>query len=138
MGQPKADSCQLPVAGYQSAKGNHMSDYRSLRVWQRAHVLTLDVYKTTSTFPSSERYGLTDQLRRSAASVPANLAEGVGRNTQPELARFCRISMGSLNELEYHLLLSHDLGLLASADHEALAGEVSQVRRMLAKFVQTL
>ena len=98
----------------------------------------LAVYKVTATFPPAERFGLTDQIRRAAVSVPANLAEGVGRDTRPELARFCRISMGSLNELEYHLLLARDLGYLDLQPHSSLAEEVSQLRRMLGRFIKTL
>jgi four helix bundle protein len=115
-----------------------MSDYRSLRVWKRSHELTLEVYKETVCFPAAERYGLVDQMRRAAASVAANLAEGAGRESRAEFVRFCRISMGSLNELEYHLLLSRDLGYLDVAVHSRLAGEVSEVRRMLARLVQRL
>jgi four helix bundle protein len=83
-------------------------------------------------------YGLTSQLRRAAASIPANIAEGTGRGSQAELARFCRISLGSINEVEYHLLLSRDLGYLGETDHKALAGDVSELRRMLASFVKSL
>lgn len=115
-----------------------MSDYRTLRVWQKAHALTLQVYQVTAALPASELYGLSSQMRRAAASVPANIAEGTGRESQAELARFCRISGGSLNELEYHLLLARDLGFVQPADYERLATEVSQIRRMLVKFLQAL
>jgi four helix bundle protein len=115
-----------------------MSDYRSLKVWRRSHELTLAVYKATENFPRSEQYGLTSQLRRSASSIPANIAEGVGRDTGPELKRFCRISLGSLNELEYHLLLSNDLGYLDGATGTDLKHETIVIRRMLTKFQASL
>jgi four helix bundle protein len=115
-----------------------MGDYRSLKVWQRAHRLTLLVYKATQHFPSSELYGLTSQLRRSAASVPANLAEGAGRNSVGELRRFCRISLGSASELEYHLLLARELGYLPTECHAGLAEEVDHLKRMLARLASAL
>lgn len=84
------------------------------RVGQRskAHQLTLTVYQITATFPREELYGLTSQLRRCSASVPANLAEGCGWNGDAEFARFCSIAMGSASELEYHLLLAKELKLI--------------------------
>src|SRR5688500_11411498 len=97
-----------------------MSDYRKLLVWRRAHELVVAVYQSTQDFPRSETFGLVGQLRRAASSVPANIAEGTGRGTSKELARFCRIALGSLNELEYHLFLSYDLTYLAPAQYEKL------------------
>jgi four helix bundle protein len=81
-------------------------DFGGLKVWQRSHRLTLAVYEATGTFPREETYGLTAQLRRCSASVPANIAEGCGRSGDAELARFMLISMGSASELEYYLLLA--------------------------------
>jgi four helix bundle protein len=77
-----------------------------MRIWQKARELTLAVYQVTATFPREELYGLTSQLGRSSASIPANHAEGCGRNGDAEFARFCSIAMGSASELEYHLLLA--------------------------------
>lgn len=87
-----------------------MRDFKNLKVWQKSHSLTLDIYKTTSTFPKEEMYGLTSQIRWSCASIPANIAEGCGRDGEAELARFFRIGRGSASELEYHLILVRDLG----------------------------
>lgn len=115
-----------------------MADYRKLLVWQQAHGLVLSVYHTTLLFPKAEMYGLVAQVRRAAASVPANIAEGTGRGTQRELARFCRIARGSLNELEYHLLLARDLGYLTTDTHAPLASRLVVLRRMLTKFIQSL
>jgi four helix bundle protein len=115
-----------------------MGDYETLKVWEKAHRITLEVYRVTRPFPPSEMYGLTSQLRRSAASIPSNLAEGSGRNSQRELARFCRIALGSANELHYQLRLAKDLGLLPADDHRSLSAEVTDLRRMIAKFITTL
>ena len=89
-----------------------MQDYRKLAVWKRAHELTLAIYACTGGFPRDEAFGLTSQLRRSAASIPANIVEGCGRDTNAEFARFLYIALGSANELEYHLLLARDLDYL--------------------------
>ncbi len=115
-----------------------MSDFKQLQVWQRAHALTLAVYHATNAFPREEAYGLTGQIRRSAASVPANIAEGCGRGSNAELARFLRNPLGSSNELEYHLLLAHDLQLLSPQDHNRLLPELVEVRRMLTGLIQSL
>lgn len=115
-----------------------MGDYKSLKIWQRAHALTLEVYKASARFPASERYGLVSQLRRASSSIPANLAEGAGRNTQRELARFCRIALGSANEAEYHLLLARDLGYLADQDHQRLARETRHLKAMIARSIRSL
>ncbi len=108
-----------------------MQDYRQLRVWQRAHRLVLDVYRATATFPAEEKYGLTSQLRRSAVSVPSNIAEGCGRSSNADFARFLHIPTGSVLEADYQLLLARDLGYLHAAEHEPLAAEATAVRRML-------
>jgi four helix bundle protein len=96
------------------------------------------VYKATATFPKEELYGLTSQMRRSASSIPANIAEGCGRNGNAELARFLQISAGSASELQYHLLLARDLGLLAPSIYVQLEHDVSEVKRMLYSFMQKL
>ncbi|MXY46863.1 MAG: four helix bundle protein [Chloroflexi bacterium] len=83
-----------------------MHDFIHLKVWQKGHELILDVYKFTSSFPRGEQYGLTSRISRAASSIPANIAEGCGRDGDAELARFLQIGMGSANELEYHILLA--------------------------------
>ena len=115
-----------------------MRNYRDLDVWNRAHKLTLELYRKSRTFPKEEFYGLTSQLRRSAMSVGANLAEGCGRQTTAELARFVRISMGSASELDYHLLLSYDFGFLHPDDYRKLSQELTRIRKMLASLLSTL
>jgi four helix bundle protein len=86
-----------------------MKDFRKLDVWAKAHALTLAIYRVTAGFPTEERYGLTSQLRRAALSIPTNITEGCGRNTDAEFNRFLEIAMGSASETEYLLLLSFDL-----------------------------
>ena len=115
-----------------------MRDFRELHVWQKAHQLTLAVYAATAAFPREELYGLTTQVRRASSSIPANIAEGCGRGSQAELARFLKIILGSASELEYHLLLARDLQLLPPPDYERLSNEVTQVKKMLTAFIQKL
>lgn len=115
-----------------------MRDFRDLKVWEKAHHLTLAVYKVTSAFPKDELYGLTSQIRRSSASIPANIAEGCGRSGNAELARFFQIAMGSASELEYHLLLDRDLDFLNDPDYNSLASDMTEVKRMLTSFIQKL
>lgn len=100
--------------------GNMARDYRKIIAWQRAHKLTLRIYKDTKSFPPEERFGLTSQLRRAAYSVPSNIVEGSGRGTKKDYLRFLYISLASLKETEYFLLLSHDLGYLYKPDYEEL------------------
>ena len=97
-----------------------MKDFRELKVWDRAHQLVLTVYQTTMSFPRDETYGLTAQIRRSASSIPSNIGEGCGRDGDAELARFCRIVCGSASELEYQILLAHDLKLIPSGHYQQL------------------
>jgi four helix bundle protein len=115
-----------------------VGDFKKLEVWQVAHRVTCQVYQATAGFPKTETYGLTAQLRRSASSIPANIAEGSGRNGDLEFSRFVRISLGSATELEYHLLLSRDIGLLTASKYEELSGEVLRVRSMLARLNKVL
>lgn len=107
-------------------------------MWEKSHHLTLAVYKATVTFPQEELYGLTSQMRRSASSIPANIAEGCGRDGVVELARFLRIASGSASELEYHTLLAHELNLLNTSDHQRLNQGVTEVKRMLTSLIKKL
>jgi four helix bundle protein len=112
-------------------------DYRDLRVWELAHQIAVEAYSVTKQFPRDEMFGMTSQIRRSASSVPANLAEGCGRGGN-ELARFSRIALGSAMELDYHLLLARDVGLLAPDSYERLAPVIVQLRQMLGRFIKAL
>ena len=113
-----------------------MKNFRDLKVWKKAHLLTLDIYKLTASFPREERYGLTSQMRRSAVSVPSNLAEGCGRGSDAD--RFMQIAMGSASELEYQILLAHDLRFLKEADYSQGTSQVQEVKRMLSAFLKKL
>ncbi|MBZ5534587.1 MAG: four helix bundle protein [Acidobacteriia bacterium] len=115
-----------------------MRDFKQLKVWQKAHNLTLGLYKATWKFPKEELYGLTSQIRRSAASIPANIAEGCGRSSELELVRFLNIAGGSACELEYHILLAKDLRLLSDEDYDLLPQSVSEVKKMLTGLIQRL
>jgi four helix bundle protein len=115
-----------------------VKDFRELKVWQKAHQLTLAVYRTTAAFPREELYGLTSQLRRAGSSIAANLAEGCGRNGDMEFARFCSMAMGSASELEYHLLLAKDLKLIKPVDYQELNQQATELKRMLTALMQKL
>jgi four helix bundle protein len=115
-----------------------VKDFKSLTAWSRAHELTLKVYGVTKGFPRDEAFGLTSQLRRACASIPANIAEGCGRSGDAELARFLTIAAGSASEVEYHLLLAHDLNYLSHTDYGQLNGEINELKRMLSAFIRKL
>ena len=115
-----------------------MKDFRKLKVGEKAHRFALLLYQETLTFPSSEQFGLTSQLRRAAVSIPSNIAEGCGRNSDAELRRFCEIAMGSASEVEYQLPLCQDLGFLKSEKHTCLHNSLLDCKRMLNTFIQTL
>ena len=115
-----------------------MKDFRDLKVWQKAHQLTLAIYRVTAAFPSSELYGLTSQMRRSSASVPANIAEGACRDGDAEFCRFLHIAMGSASEVDYFLLLACDLGFLRREESEGLMRDAAEVKRMLSALINKL
>jgi four helix bundle protein len=108
-----------------------MQDFRKLKVWQKAHKLTLETIAVSGNLSHPRWFCLRDQLTRAAISVPANLAEGCGRTGDREFRRFVRVSLGSASELEYHLLLARDLGLVAQPAYGRLASGVVEVKRML-------
>jgi four helix bundle protein len=108
-----------------------MRDFRQIKVWAKAHYLTLNIYKATSSFPRQEIYGLVSQLRRCSASIAANIAEGYGRGGNTELARFLQIGMGSASELEYHILLSKALNFVTKTVYDELQSQVVEVKKML-------
>jgi len=115
-----------------------MRPFRELMVWQKAHRLTLELYKNTRTFPREEQYGLTSQVRRAAASICANIAEGCGRGTARDFARFIQMALGSASELEYHLVLAADLGFISPDVHLQLETSLVAVKRMLSGLVRRL
>ncbi len=115
-----------------------MRNFKELKVWQKAHRFVLDVYRETRSFPTDERFGLTAHVRKSATSIPSNIAEGCGREGNKELARFLSIAAGSASESEYQLFLARDLGYLHSDIHRRLEEQVAEIRRMLHSFIRKL
>lgn len=115
-----------------------MKDFRKLNVWQKAHLLALRTYRATANFPRDELYGLTTQVRRACVSIPANIAEGCGREGEAEFGRFLQIALGSASELEYHLFLAFELRFLNVKEYELLNSQVSEVKRMLTALVKKL
>lgn len=112
-----------------------MKDFKKLQVWAKAHELTLEVYRVTRGFPRDEQFGMTSQLRRACVSISANIAEGCGRNSNSELARFLDIAMGSASETQYHLLLARDLGYVSHDDYPDLDSRIIEVKRMLGSLI---
>ena len=115
-----------------------MKDFRTLKVWQKGHLLTLKVYEATRKFAKEELYSLTAQMRKSSSSIPTNIAEGCGRGGDVEFAPFLQIAMGSASELEYDLILARDLHYLNLDEYEVLNEDTVEVKRMLSPFIRKL
>ena len=115
-----------------------MQSFRNLKVWEKAHALTLEIYRASMSFPKEELFGLTSQMRRASASVGANIAEGSCRKGDGEFGRFLHIAIGSASEVEYHLLLARDLKILRTQDYDRLSVEVVEIKRMLASLIRTM
>lgn len=110
-------------------------DYKKIVAWQRAHEVTLHVYRLTKGFPRDERFGITPQVRRSACGVAANIAEGSGRGTKKDYLNFLHIAMGSLKETEYFLLLARDLGYIERDEHELVVDKMTSAFAALAGLI---
>ena len=115
-----------------------LKSFQELEVWQKAHHLVLQTYRVTDGFPDKEKYGIVSQVRRSAASVPANIAEGFGRRSTKELLQFLANANGSLEETRYFLLLSRDLGYLAKERYVELEKDCTSVAQMIAALGRSL
>lgn len=115
-----------------------MRNFKELKVWQKAHLFALDVYRESQNFPADERFGLTIQLRRAVTSVASNIAEGCGRGSERDFGRFLGIAAGSASEAEYQLLLARDLDYLPADVHRQLDTEINEVKRMLNSFIRAL
>ena len=109
-----------------------------LTVFKKAHELTLALYKTTNSFPSSEKWGLTSQIRRAAASICSNLLEGSHRNNRLEYRQFAGIANGSAGEVKYHLLLARDLGYLKESEYDGLKVDSDDICKMLRGLIKSL
>ena len=112
--------------------------FEKLKVWQLAHRVTLEIYKLISKFPDSEKHALIDQIRRSAASIPANIVEGNERQTAKEFRQFLFMAKGSAAETKYHLILARDLGYLGHEDCNKLLGELNEIGKMISGVVRYL
>ncbi len=115
-----------------------MKNFRDLQIWNRSHGLTLEIYRLTQSFPKTEIYGLVSQMRRSSSSIPTNIAEGCGRNTEKDFARFLDDATGSASELEYQLIPSYDLQYITQDTYEKTNAELTEIKRMLNAFIQKL
>ncbi len=115
-----------------------MQDFRRLKVWQKSHDLACRLYRETHGFPSRETYGLTSQIRRAAVSIPANIAEGCGRGSDADFARFLQLAMGSASEIQYLLLLARDLTYVQPDTHAAHERSIVEIKRMLTTFMKSL
>ncbi len=113
-----------------------MKNFKDLLIWQRSHQLTLNIYKASTSFPPEEKFGLTSQIRRASASIPTNIAEGCGRQSDAELHRFLAIAMGSASELGYQLLLAKDLNYLPESLFSLLNNELLEIKKMLNAYIQ--
>lgn len=111
-----------------------MRDFHTLKIWERSHQLTLDVYNASRSFPNDELFGLTSQIRRAVSSIPTNIAEGCGRVSNKDFAHFLQIAIGSTSELEYELLLAHSLNYISDSDYQSLTNETIAVRKMIIKY----
>ena len=114
-----------------------MRPFQELTVWQKAHLAVLDVYSTTAQFPSHEQYGLISQMRRSASSVPTNIAEGSVYDSGWQFYRYLGMALASSTELEYQLILARDLNYIPADVHRQLDKDLAEVKRMLVAFRKT-
>jgi len=105
-----------------------MQDFRNLQVWRKAHEFTLSAYRATAVFPKDEQFALTAQIRRAALSIPANIAEGCGRGSDADFARFLQMAVGSASELEYHMLLASDLSFVSKTEYQFLSKRLTEIK----------
>ncbi len=115
-----------------------MRDFQQFEFWQKGHQLTLRIYQSTKSFPKDEIYGLTSQMRRSASSIPTNIAEGCGRESNLEFKRYLIIAAGSCSELQYQLILSKDLKYISDDLFKELTDELIRIRKMIYSYSEKL
>ena len=115
-----------------------MRDFKRLQVWEKSHGLTLRVYELTSQFHREEVYGLTSQIRRACASISTNIAEGCGRGSSADFARFLQIAMGSASETEYLVLLARDLKYINASQYLELTDAIVRVKKMLTSLLRSI
>jgi len=115
-----------------------MKDFRNLQVWSKSHQLTLLIYKATSQFPTTEKYGLVSQIKRASVSIPTNIAEGCGRGSDKDFARFLQIAMGSASEVEYLIILSEELKFINAEIYNSLIERIQEIKKMLSSLLKTI
>jgi four helix bundle protein len=126
---------QAPERILDEPKEVRVQDYRKLSVWAKSHRLVLMIYEITGSVSEKRYPGLTSQIRRAAASIPANIAEGCGHRGRREFSRFLGIALASSFELSYHLQLAADLGMIAKSEYARVDARTDQVRRMLSSLI---
>ena len=115
-----------------------MHDYKKLRLWQQSIELVKEIYKLTKNSPSEEKFGLTNQIRRSVVSVPSNIAEGAGRNTKGEFKNFLGVANGSLFELETQLIISKDMNYLKDYNLNLLLPKIDMLQKMIYNLIKSV
>ncbi|WP_420574111.1 four helix bundle protein [Kordia sp.] len=115
-----------------------MHRFKDLSIWKRSRLFCSQIYEITSKFPESEKFGLTNQLRRASVSIPSNIAEGTSRNSNKDFIRFLRIALGSAYEIETQLLIAHDLKFISKENLQKLTIELEEIIKMTSKFKSTL
>ena len=115
-----------------------MRDFKKFSVWEKSHELVLKIYNITKSYPQDELFGLTSQMRKSSSSVPTNIAEGCGRFTDAEFARFVVIASGSACELEYQIILSHSIQYIDTIQFEEFNTDINEIKKMLVGLHKTL
>lgn len=117
---------------------SEIQSYKDLKVWQKSMEIARVCYEITKMFPKEEVYGMTSQIRRSAVSIPANIAEGYGRDSRGEYVQFLRIAQGSLKELETHLILAEQVKLTALDSTAEIQSQCDEVGRMLRSLIRSI
>jgi four helix bundle protein len=134
----RTNNGQIQFADIRGRRESKMKNFKDLKVWEKSHRLTLEIYESTAGFPPEEIYGLKSQMRRASVSIPTNIAEGCGRNTDADLARFLEIAMGSASELQYLVLLAKDLEMLDNTIFENLTEMIVESKQMLSSLIKRL
>ena len=115
-----------------------MHQFKELEIWKRSRLFCSEIYQITSSFPSDEKFGLTNQLRRAAVSIPSNIAEGSSRNSNKDFSRFLEIAIGSAYEIETQVLIAFDLGFVSTDECEKSVNELAEIIKMISRFRSTL
>ena len=115
-----------------------MTSHKELKVWQKGIVLVKSVYELTNLFPSAEQFGMTSQMRRAAVSIPSNIAEGCGRNSNKELIHFLYIALGSASELETQVIISQELNFVEKENSEQLQSQIFEIIKMISSLINAV